>query len=140
MMYYSLFFQGANLIFFNFVAMKKYTKYYLPAALLLVLCFIADIVSGSVEIPLREILEVLFNGSAGAVGGADVASGEAAGYIRDIILDFRIPKTVTALLAGIGLSLCGLQMQTLFRNPLADPYILDICYLDFSHRLTSLNV
>lgn len=124
LMYYSLFFQGANLIFFNFVAMKKYTKYYIPIALLLILCFCADIVSGSVEIPLRQIFEVFFN--SGEAAGVDAAVDAASGYIRDIILDFRVPKAITALLAGIGLSLCGLQMQTLFRNPLADPYILGV--------------
>jgi iron complex transport system permease protein len=133
-MYYSLFFQGANLIFFNFVAMKKYAKYYIPIALLLVICFCADIIFGSVEISIREVFQALLNlapqagetASDSAAGIASGSAGAAAGYIRDIVLDFRLPKAITALLAGIGLSLCGLQMQTLFRNPLADPYILGV--------------
>ncbi len=45
---------------------------------------------------------------------------------RRIILDFRLPKLITALLAGAALSVSGLQMQTIFRNPLAGPYVLGI--------------
>ena len=45
---------------------------------------------------------------------------------RSIIIDYRLPQAITALLAGIGLSVSGLLMQTLFRNPLADPSILGI--------------
>jgi iron complex transport system permease protein len=43
-----------------------------------------------------------------------------------IVLTFRLPKAITALLAGAALSVAGLQMQTLFRNPLADPFVLGI--------------
>lgn len=43
-----------------------------------------------------------------------------------IILNFRIPKAITAVLVGIGLSISGLLMQTLFRNPLAGPYVLGL--------------
>lgn len=43
-----------------------------------------------------------------------------------IILNFRLPKTITAILVGAGLSVCGLLMQTLFRNPLAGPYVLGL--------------
>jgi iron complex transport system permease protein len=45
---------------------------------------------------------------------------------RTIILDFRLPKSLTAILAGSALAVSGLQMQTLFRNPLADPFILGV--------------
>lgn len=100
--------------------MKKYLKYYILFGLLLLLGLFADIIFGSVDIAIKEMVEVLFGQS--AQNGADAQYN----YIRDIILDFRIPKAITALLAGVGLSLCGLQMQTLFKNPLADPYILGI--------------
>ena len=43
-----------------------------------------------------------------------------------ILTRFRLPRVATALLAGAALPLCGLQMQTLFRNPLAGPYVLGI--------------
>ncbi len=100
--------------------MEKYVKYYILFGLLLLLGLFADIIFGSVDISIGEMTKALFSSSLGneAAAGYD--------YIRDIIFDFRIPKAVTALLAGIGLSLCGLQMQTLFKNPLADPYILGI--------------
>lgn len=68
---------------------------------------------GSAQISLVEILKVL----------AGVSTNEVW---ASIILDFRIPRTLTALLAGVALSLSGLQMQTLFRNPLAGPFVLGI--------------
>lgn len=82
--------------------------------LLVLLLFAADLMSGSVAIPWRQVLAG-FSGD----GGPDPV-------YRDILLRLRLPRAATALLAGAALSLCGLQMQTLFRNPLADPYILGI--------------
>lgn len=52
--------------------------------------------------------------------------GEANSITREIITNIRIPKAITAILAGAGLSVSGLMMQTLFRNPLAGPYILGV--------------
>ena len=43
-----------------------------------------------------------------------------------IIINYRLPKAITVILVGIGLSTSGLMMQTLFRNPLADPYVLGL--------------
>jgi iron complex transport system permease protein len=82
--------------------------------LLLLMAFLLDISTGTVSIPIREILRVIFSPSA-----ADPTS-------QLIIKAIRIPKAFTAVLAGCGLSVGGLQMQTLFRNPLADPSILGI--------------
>jgi iron complex transport system permease protein len=82
--------------------------------LLLALAFVLDLSIGSVRIPFRDILRVLFSPSA--------ADPTWAFIIRSI----RLPKACTAVLAGCGLSVGGLQMQTLFRNPLADPSILGI--------------
>jgi len=45
---------------------------------------------------------------------------------KTILIDFRLPKAITALFAGVALSVSGLQMQTLFRNPLAGPYVLGV--------------
>jgi len=79
---------------------------------LLVLFFVLDILLGSVTIKISDILKIIFNHS-----GSNTET---------IILKFRIPKAFTAMTVGIALSLSGLQMQTVFRNPLAGPYILGI--------------
>ncbi len=76
--------------------------------------FFLNIGLGSIRIPFSEIVTVL--------GGGE-ASKKAW---TTIILNTRLPQTITALLAGAGLAIGGLQMQTLFRNPLAGPSILGI--------------
>ena len=76
------------------------------------LLFVMNLCFGSVSIPMKEIWAAVFG-------------GDDATY-RTIVLDYRLPQTITALLAGIGLSVSGLLMQTLFRNPLADPSLLGI--------------
>ena len=76
------------------------------------LLFVMNLCFGSVSIPMKEIWAAVF-------------VGEGSTY-RAIILDYRLPQAITALLAGIGLSVSGLLMQTLFRNPLADPSLLGI--------------
>jgi iron complex transport system permease protein len=76
--------------------------------------FFLDISVGSVTIPLKQVISILFGGE-----------GEKASWEKIIFL-FRLPKAVTAVLAGAALSVSGLQMQTLFRNPLAGPAILGI--------------
>ena len=76
------------------------------------LLFVMNLCFGSVSIPMKEIWAAVFD-------------GESSTY-RAIVMDYRLPQAVTALLAGIGLSVSGLLMQTLFRNPLADPSLLGI--------------
>ena len=76
------------------------------------LLFVMNLCFGSVSIPMKEIWAAVFG-------------GEGSTY-RAIVLDYRLPQAITALLAGIGLSVSGLLMQTLFRNPLADPSLLGI--------------
>jgi iron complex transport system permease protein len=68
---------------------------------------------GSVSIPLRDIFAALLG-------------GEVTPSTRLIVVDIRLVKAVVAVLAGMALSVSGLQMQTLFRNPLAGPYVLGI--------------
>lgn len=75
--------------------------------------FIVDIAVGSVNLSLDTIWGVLT--------GATTQSA-----IRSIVIDIRLVKAIMAILAGAALSLSGLQMQTLFRNPLAGPYILGV--------------
>jgi iron complex transport system permease protein len=82
--------------------------------LILLFCLLADLFLGSVQIPVKELLKILFTGE--SVRPEWVT----------IVLDFRIPRAITAIFAGLSLSLAGLQMQTIFRNPLAGPYVLGI--------------
>ncbi|MDE6228335.1 MAG: iron ABC transporter permease [Muribaculaceae bacterium] len=92
----------------------KRTGWLLSAlALLTAALFAADVCLGSVDIPLRQVMQALFG------NGVDVRT-------RTIVIDLRLVKAATALLAGIALSVSGLQMQTLFRNPLAGPYVLGL--------------
>ena len=97
--------------------MKRNAKHkILFSALLigLVVVFLLNIGFGQVDIPLKEILKSL-------VG---IETNNATWEY--IILNFRLPKAITAILVGIGLSISGLLMQTLFRNPLAGPYVLGL--------------
>jgi len=80
---------------------------------LIVLLFVADLALGSVSIPLGQLIDVL--------GGHD---GDQA--YREIILNYRLPKALTAMLVGAALSVSGLLMQSLFRNPLAGPDVLGV--------------
>lgn len=82
--------------------------------LLLVGSFILNLSLGSVGIPLKDIFNALLD---------QPIANESWRYI---IVNYRLPKALTAILAGGGLSLCGLLMQTLFRNPLAGPFVLGI--------------
>ncbi len=74
---------------------------------------LADMATGAARLSIAEIWRGLW--------------GQAADEsVRYIVMHFRLPKTVTALLSGAALSAAGLQMQTLFRNPLAGPYVLGV--------------
>lgn len=80
----------------------------------LVIFWLLDLTIGSARIPLIEIFKVM----CGMTPSQPTWS--------TIVLDFRLPKSITAMLSGGALAVAGLMMQTLFRNPLADPYILGI--------------
>ena len=77
------------------------------------LCFFVNISLGSVSIPISHIVKSLF-------GNIDNDSWQY------IIQNYRLPKAFTAILVGSGLGISGLLMQTLFRNPLAGPFVLGI--------------
>ena len=81
-------------------------------ALLCAVLFVVDIAVGSVAISFSEVVKILLG------GGAE--------EFRAIVLDIRLVRAVMALLAGASLSVSGLQMQVLFRNPLAGPYVLGV--------------
>ena len=89
------------------------TTLFVVLCALLVVLFVVDLLVGSVSIPLREIFAALLG-------------GEVTPSTRLIVVDIRLVKAVVAVLAGMALSVSGLQMQTLFRNPLAGPYVLGI--------------
>lgn len=80
----------------------------------LLLIALLNLSLGSVYIQFTEVVSILMGNA------SENSSWEY------IILNFRLPKTITAILVGAGLSVCGLLMQTLFRNPLAGPYVLGL--------------
>ena len=84
-------------------------------SLLIPLLFALNLTVGSVDIPLAAILRLL-----GDEGAADQP------VWHYIVMESRLPQALTALLAGSGLGVSGLLLQTLFRNPLADPSIFGI--------------
>ena len=97
--------------------MTDRTTYRLPFLMLsviLLICLVINISLGSVYIPLDDIFS--------AIAGSDSVR-ESWSYI---VWNYRIPKAITAILVGSALSLSGLLMQTLFRNPLAGPFVLGI--------------
>jgi iron complex transport system permease protein len=90
------------------------TKLIFLLLLILSLVFVLNISLGAISIPIKEVFKSLIGKN---------ASKETWQYI---IINYRLPKAITAILVGIGLSISGLLMQTLFRNPLAGPYVLGL--------------
>ena len=90
--------------------MRKNTYIFIGLFLLMLILALLDVCCGSVWIsPFRLI---------------DIANSQSP--IANILMHLRLPKMLTAILAGASLSVAGLMMQTLFRNPLAGPYILGV--------------
>ncbi len=80
----------------------------------LAVVFVMNIATGSIHIPFFKVVQILF----GEV--------EVKDTWKYIVLNYRLPKAVVAVLVGVALSLSGLLMQTLFRNPMAESYVLGI--------------
>jgi iron complex transport system permease protein len=93
---------------------KRQIPVFLILTILFFSVFIIDIFIGSVTIPFKEVLKAIFT--------QETSRPEWL----DIINNFRMPKALTAICAGAALSISGLQMQTVFRNPLAGPDVLGI--------------
>lgn len=94
--------------------MKKGWTYGIGLLLLTAILFLANLLIGSVAIPWQEVLSML-------------VGGEAAKASWSFILwESRLPQSITAMLTGGSLAVCGLMLQTAFRNPLAGPSILGI--------------
>jgi iron complex transport system permease protein len=81
-------------------------------AILCVVLFVVDIAVGSVAISLSEVVSALL--------------GNGSEEVRSIVVDIRLVRAIVAVLAGAALSVSGLEMQVLFRNPLAGPYVLGV--------------
>ena len=94
--------------------MKQNSRAYYILSAAFIILFLGNLVYGAVNIPLADVISIL--------GGGE---GEKASWSL-IILNSRLPQCITALLAGAGLAISGLLLQTLFRNPLAGPSILGI--------------
>ena len=93
---------------------KNYKYNFIILIIILVILFFANVSLGSISIPFKTILHSFF--------------AHAEDYTRQeyIIQNYRLPKAITAILGGSGLGISGLLMQTLFRNPLAGPFVLGI--------------
>ena len=96
---------------------KPVTLYILLLALSIGVLFLLNLFLGSVDIPFRSIWNILW--------GMD--EGESVIW-QNIIWKSRVPQALTAMVAGAGLAVSGLQMQTVFRNPLAGPSVLGISW------------
>lgn len=92
----------------------SYRIHFLVLLLILLAAFLVNLSMGSVSIPLTEIISVF------------VGNGSTKATWEYILIDYRLPKAFTAMLAGGGLAISGLLMQTLFRNPLAGPFVLGL--------------
>ena len=93
-------------------------RYFIHYGILVLSCivfFILDLLIGSVKINLSDFAGLIFH-------PRSFHNSE----LLTILREFRLPRGITAVLAGMALSVSGLQMQTIFRNPLAGPYVLGI--------------
>ena len=92
---------------------STYRFQFMILVIVLLLCFFVNISLGSVSISLKDIFKSLFGSTTNET-------------TQIIVANFRLPKALTAVLVGSGLGISGLLMQTLFRNPLAGPFVLGI--------------
>jgi iron complex transport system permease protein len=90
---------------------KYNSLFFASLACLLAALFVTDLLTGSVDISLKDIMDSFFGKKTG---------------VSTILYSFRLPKACAAVFTGVALSVSGLQMQTVFRNPLADPYVLGV--------------
>src|SRR5690625_4351720 len=87
---------------------KSYRLHFIVLSIALIAMFLVNISLGQSKIPLSEILSSL------------MGNGSSKHIWEFIVIEHRLPKAITAIIAGGGLSVAGLIMQTMFRNPLAE--------------------
>ena len=92
---------------------RRHIVLYMLLIVAIAIIAVADLLTGTTSIPAAEVWRALMG-------------GDTDSHYITIIRELRIPKIITALLGGMALAASGLQMQTLFRNPLAGPYVLGI--------------
>lgn len=78
------------------------------------LLFVINLAIGSIDIPMKDVVTIL------------LGNDETSEIWQNIILKSRVPQALTATMAGAGLAISGLQMQTVFHNPLAGPSVLGV--------------
>ena len=93
---------------------------FMLVTLVIIVFFVLNLLLGSVQIPLSDVLRILARGEPPHVSPEDWT------IWSNIVWSSRVPQALTATVAGAGLAVSGLQMQTVFRNPLAGPSVLGI--------------
>src|SRR5512145_65603 len=99
---------------FGNMKLNKHVGLFILLGVFFIAVVIADLITGTVHIPVQSVI--------GMIAGTDHQNP----VWSTILFEFRIPKTLTAIMAGCALSVSGLQMQTIFRNPLAGPDVLGV--------------
>ena len=89
---------------------------YMVMLLLACLAFLLELAIGAVGVPISQVVRIL------------IGLGSDHQTWADIVLSFRLPRALNALASGAALGVCGLILQTLFRNALADPFVLGIMH------------
>ncbi len=92
----------------------KRSVLFLSVCVLIILLVIANVLLGSVSLPVSDVIDTLMGGSTAPI------------TTQNIILKSRLPQTLVAALSGAALAVSGLEMQTVFSNPLAGPTVLGI--------------
>ena len=92
---------------------KRTALLFITLSMVAVLLLLIDMATGDTYIPISKVWAVL-------------TRGECDEMTRNILLSIRFIRVVVAALIGVALSVSGLQMQTVFQNPLADPYLLGV--------------
>lgn len=100
---------------------KKYILIFILAMVLVVELFLS-LLLGSVDLSLQDIWQTVING----IISDKSVDAPGQGPLHDIIWILRIPRVLLACIAGAGLAVCGVVMQAIIKNPLADPYIMGI--------------
>ncbi len=94
--------------------MRGWRVIFFAALLLLaIVLFMVDLMVGDMQISLVEVWRSIFG-------------GDVEPMVRDVVLKIRLTKAIVAVVVGVALSIAGLQMQTLFQNPLAEPYLIGV--------------
>ena len=94
--------------------MRRFFWLTLLSCVVIIILAVVNLLIGTVRIPVADVCSIL------------TGMGSQSEIWTNIILSSRLPQVLTAFVAGAGLSVSGLQMQTVFRNPLAGPSVLGI--------------